>query len=216
MCTERGASEDAKRTKANHVMVARTAMHDVSRPGVVLDPPDEPLRAPLDLTDALLARHGASRELVSTFRGRVQHDSDLAQPTRQLALDTTDERLRAGAGAPESFAHAAQGEAELPCAACLGVWCGCYALGERCTAWEIRRERDGEGGLEDGQGGLEVAFGRRRDVWVVREASCTCTWSSRCQGGETQTQIASRDVPFSRLRTQRFPSLSFRRKTFFA
>ena len=165
--------EDVERTKANDVMVARTAMHDVSRPRIVLDPPDEPLRAPLDLTDTILARHGTSGELVSTFRGRVQHDSDLVQPARQLVLHTSDERLRAGAGAPERFAHAAQGEAELSRAACLGIWCRCYALGERRTAWEIRREGDGEGGLEDGQSGLEVALGRRRDVWVVREASCT-------------------------------------------
>jgi hypothetical protein len=146
------------RTEADDVVVARTAMHDVSRPRVVLDPPDEPLRATLDFTDALFARHGAPGELVPPVLGRVQHDRDLAQPARQLVLDAADEGLRAGAGAPERLAHAAQGEAELPRAARLGVRCGWGTRGEWCAALEIRREGDGKRGLEDGQGGLEIAL----------------------------------------------------------
>jgi hypothetical protein len=138
------------RTETNDVVIARTAMHDVTRPRIVLDPPDEPLRAPLDFTDALLARDGAPRELGPTFRGRVQYDSNFAQPTRQLVLDATDQGLRVGAGAPERFTHAAQGETELPCAARLGVGRGWGARGERSAAREVRREGDGEGGLEDG------------------------------------------------------------------
>ena len=66
------------RTEADDVVVSRATMHDVTRPRVILDPPDEPLWAALDLTDPLLARHGTPGELVPPYRRRVQHDSDLA------------------------------------------------------------------------------------------------------------------------------------------
>jgi len=56
-------------TEADDVVVARATMHDVPRPRVVLDPPDDPLRAALDLTDALLARYGAPRELMPSAWG---------------------------------------------------------------------------------------------------------------------------------------------------
>ena len=71
------------RTKADDVVIARTTMHDIPRPRVVLDPPDKPLRATFDFPDPFLACHGAPRELVSAvLRGRVQHDGDLSQPAR--------------------------------------------------------------------------------------------------------------------------------------
>lgn len=138
------------RTEADDVVVARAAMYDVPRPRVVLDPPNEPLRAALDLTDAFLACYGAPGELILSVEGRVQHDRDFAQPARQLGLDAADESLRARARAPERLAHAAQREAKLPRAARLGIRCGWSASGEWCTALEIRREGDGERGLEDG------------------------------------------------------------------
>ena len=84
-------------------------------------------------------------------RPRVQQDSDLAQPARQLVLDAACEGLCAAARAPEHLTHAAQGEAEMPYAARLGVRCRLCARGERAVARGIRREGDGERGLEDTQ-----------------------------------------------------------------
>ena len=65
-------------TETDDVVVSRATMNDVTRPRVILDPPDEPLWATLDLADALLARHGAPGELGPLVLRRVQHDSDLA------------------------------------------------------------------------------------------------------------------------------------------
>jgi len=101
-------------------------MHDVTRPHIILDPPDEPLRAALDLAHILQTRDGTPREVESPSGGggggmprhvRVQHDLDATQPAHELVLDATYERLRAWAfGAAQRLAHPAQREAELPCA----------------------------------------------------------------------------------------------------
>ena len=149
---------ECARTEADDVVVARATMHDIPSPRVVLDPPDEPLRATFDLPDPFPTCHGGPGELVSAIlRGRVQHNSDLTQLTRQLVLDAADMGLRVGVGAPLHFAHAAQEVAELPCTACLDVWCVWGARGERRAAREIRREGDGKGGLEDWQGRPKIA-----------------------------------------------------------
>ena len=72
-CVKRGRR---RRTDADGIVVAPSTMHDVTRPRVVPDPPDKPLRAMVDLTDALLARQCGPRELVSPVRHRVRYDSD--------------------------------------------------------------------------------------------------------------------------------------------
>ena len=89
------------RTEADDVVVVRKTMHDIPRSRVILDLPDEPLRATFDLPDPLLVRYGAPEKLVSAaLRGRVHHDGDLTQSARQLVLGAADKGLRAGAGAP--------------------------------------------------------------------------------------------------------------------
>jgi hypothetical protein len=146
------------RTEADDVVIPRTAVHDVARPGVVLDPPDEPLWATLDLTDILEARDRATRELMSRLCVRVHHDLDPAQPPHELVLDATHESLRAGAGAPERLAHAALGEAELPRVACFGVRCRGNCGRERSTAREVWWERYGERCVRDWYGWFQVAL----------------------------------------------------------
>jgi hypothetical protein len=67
------------RTEADDVVVLGTAVYDVPHPRVILDPPDKPLWAGLDLTNIILARGGATRELISRLLVQVQHDLNFAR-----------------------------------------------------------------------------------------------------------------------------------------
>jgi len=55
--------ETGERTEADDVVIPCAAVHHVPRPSIVLDPPDESLRAALDLTDVLHPRDGTTGEL---------------------------------------------------------------------------------------------------------------------------------------------------------
>ena len=138
--------ETGERTETDDVVIPR--------PGVVLDPPDEPLRAALDLTDLLHPRDRTTRELktghldpiMAAAAVGVPHDHDVvlaAQPSHKVVLDATHERLRAGAStvpAPENPAHPAHRETELR-GDCLGIGRGRDGRRERSTTWEVGRER---------------------------------------------------------------------------
>jgi hypothetical protein len=146
------------RTEADDVVVPRTAVYDISHPRVILNPPDESLWAALDLTDILLARDYATRELIPRHRVWVQHNLDAAQPVHELLLNAAHERLRACARATEHLAHAAHGKAELPRVARFGIRRRGNSGRERSTAREVRWEWDGERCVWDREGRLEVTL----------------------------------------------------------
>ena len=157
-----------KRTEADDVVVPRAAVYDIPSPGIILDPPHEPLRAALDLADVLHPRDRTTRELKLAvlprwLRVRVAHHHDVAlaaQPSHELVLDATHERLRPGPrAAPECLSHPAHREAELPRAARFGVAGGRDGRGERDATREVLRERDGECPVRERGGGLEIALG---------------------------------------------------------
>lgn len=146
------------RTETDDVVVPRTAVYDVSRPRVILDPPYEPLWATLNLTNILQASDHATRELISRLIVRIDHHLDAAQPAHELILDTTHESLRMGAGAPKCLAHAALGEAKLPRVACFGVRCRGNCGRERSTVREVWWEWYGERCVRDWNRWFEVTL----------------------------------------------------------
>lgn len=78
--------------------------------------------------------------------------------------------------APERSAHPARRETELTRGARLGIGRGRDGRGERCTAWEVRGERNGERRLWEVGAGLEIALRWEGDVRIVREAGCACVY----------------------------------------
>lgn len=102
-------------TKADDIVIPRTAVHNVSSKGIVLDLPDKLHMRALDFADSSKRtdRHPAVL-VVGSLMGRhirVDPHSDI-QPTHDLVLDFPHQDLGHDAPSPQFFAHAFQAHRE--------------------------------------------------------------------------------------------------------